>query len=58
MVPGMDETLPPAPPLLVCPVCAREMRLFGIEPEKPGRDLFTFECTRCGRLEARGISTI
>jgi hypothetical protein len=31
------------------------MRLFGIEPESEVRDLYTFECTTCGRLEVRGV---
>jgi hypothetical protein len=43
----------PAEPLLLCPHCKLEMRLLGIEPDKPGYDLFTFECTKCGRFEAR-----
>src|SRR5437867_2923908 len=42
-------------PLMVCPACANEMRLLGIEPESPSRDLFTFECGKCGRLEVRGV---
>jgi hypothetical protein len=46
----------PIEPLMVCPVCAREMRLLGIEPESPSRDLFTFECGKCGRLEVRGVN--
>jgi hypothetical protein len=45
----------PAKPLIVCPNCRLEMRLFGIEPESPKRDLFTFECSKCGRLEVRGV---
>jgi len=53
----MSEAPPPAPvpPLLLCPHCAIEMRLLGIEPENDRRDLFTFECTTCGRLEVRGV---
>ncbi len=31
-------------PLILCPDCKREMRLFGIEPESEIRDVFTFEC--------------
>jgi hypothetical protein len=31
------------------------MRLFGIEAENLVRDLYSFECTRCGRIEARGV---
>ena len=42
-------------PLLVCPDCKIEMRLFGIEAESAIRDLFTFECITCGRIEARGV---
>lgn len=49
----------PAPssvePLLLCPACMTEMRLLGIEPETETRDLFTFECDECGRLEVRGV---
>jgi uncharacterized protein with PIN domain len=41
--------------LVRCPKCNREMRLFGIEPLNPERELFTFECDRCGRLEVRGV---
>jgi hypothetical protein len=42
-------------PLILCPGCKIEMRLFGIEAESPVRDLFTFECHSCGRIEARGV---
>ena len=49
----------PAPssvePLILCPQCRAEMRLFGIEPETDSRDLFTFECDECGKLEVRGV---
>jgi hypothetical protein len=31
------------------------MRLFGVEPETDIRDLYTFECDKCGRLEVRGV---
>jgi predicted RNA-binding Zn-ribbon protein involved in translation (DUF1610 family) len=41
--------------LIVCPKCGREMRLIGIEPESPQRDLFTFECEECAHIEVRGI---
>jgi len=30
------------------------MRLFGVEQETDIRDLFTFQCDNCGRLEVRG----
>lgn len=42
-------------PLVACPTCKLEMRLFGIEPESDLRDLYTFECERCGALEVRGV---
>jgi hypothetical protein len=41
--------------LLLCPTCSREMRLFGIEPEGEKRDLYTFECEHCDRVEVRGV---
>jgi hypothetical protein len=44
---------PKSAPLLLCSACKLEMRLVGIEVEEPGRDLFTFECDACKRLEAR-----
>ena len=45
-------------PQLPCPDCNVEMRLLGIEPDDDDRDLrdtYTFECTRCGRLEVRSV---
>ena len=42
-------------PLILCPDCKLEMRLFGIEAESEIRDAFTFECISCGRIEARGV---
>ena len=42
-------------PLIVCPICKLEMRLFGIEAENEVRDLFTFECSSCDALEVRGV---
>lgn len=42
--------------LLTCPGCKIEFRLFGIETETVERDLYTFECTKCGRLEVRGVN--
>ena len=32
-----------------------EMRLLGIETESATRELYTFECTKCGALEVRGV---
>ena len=34
-----------------CPLCATQMYLARIEPEKPGHDLRTFECPRCQHVE-------
>jgi hypothetical protein len=31
------------------------MRMFGIESESEARDLYTFECVGCKRLEVRGV---
>jgi hypothetical protein len=45
---------PEVEPLLLCPVCRTEMRLFGVESENGIRDLYTFECHVCGGLEVRG----
>jgi hypothetical protein len=46
---------PEIEPLIVCPDCKVEMRLFGIESESPIRELYTFECIKCGRIEVRGV---
>jgi hypothetical protein len=59
MAKASDAKTPhPAEPLLLCPKCKTEMRVFGIEPEKLGRDLYTFECPACLHLEVRGASTV
>jgi hypothetical protein len=34
-------------PLLLCPNCLSEMRLFGTEPESDTRDIYTFQCDNC-----------
>ena len=47
--------IPKIEPLILCPDCKVEMRLFGIESENSVRDLYTFECIKCGRIEARGV---
>ncbi len=49
-------TIPPAPPLILCPHCKLELFLVGTEPESPGRDVFTFECPKCHGVEARGVA--
>ena len=41
--------------LLRCRHCDREMRLLGIEPLNPTRELYTFECDQCGLVEIRGV---
>ena len=45
-------------PLVCCPKCGGEMRLFGIEPENSKRDLYTFECEKCDRVEVRGVRVL
>jgi len=47
-------TLEPKP-LLMCSSCQAEMRLFGIEPYGATHELYTFECIKCARLEARSV---
>ncbi len=42
-------------PLILCTKCKIEMRLFGVEAESDIRDVYTFECSGCGRLEVRGV---
>jgi len=54
-MPAIPPNQTPVAPLLLCPVCAVEMRLFGIEHESDRRDLLTFECVACGHLEVRGV---
>ena len=49
------QPVQPVEPLLLCPKCRVEMRLFGIEPESPVRDLYTFECPKCEGLVVRGV---
>ena len=49
------QTDPVIEPLLRCPQCRVEMRLFGVEALSPERDLYTFECPKCGSLEVRGV---
>jgi hypothetical protein len=38
-------------PLVECPKCNLEMRLFGTEAESDVRDLYTFECGSCAGLK-------
>jgi len=45
----------PVKSLLTCRECKLELRLFGIETETAERELYTFECTKCGHLEVRGV---
>ncbi len=41
--------------LAICQKRDLEMRLLGIEPETEVRDLFTFECVKCGAVEVPGV---
>jgi hypothetical protein len=34
-----------------CPKCGTKMWLFGIEPEKPGFELHSFDCPKCHHIE-------
>jgi hypothetical protein len=34
-----------------CPKCGTAMLLFGIEPEKPGFELLSFDCPQCRHIE-------
>ena len=45
-------------PLLLCPKCNLEMRVFGIEAEGDIRDLYTFECAMCGKREVRSVLAV
>ena len=51
----MTRPTEPVKSLLTCPKCKLEMRLLGIETESATRELYTFECTKCGALEVRGV---
>jgi hypothetical protein len=44
-------------PILLCPKCKGEMYLLDVVSQKPGRDLLTFQCSKCGHLETRAIDT-
>jgi hypothetical protein len=41
--------------LMRCPDCNQEMRLFGIEAASDTRELYSFECDQCRRIEIRGV---
>ena len=45
-------------PLLVCAKCNLEMMLHGTEAESDIRDLYTFQCAMCGKLEVRGVVVV
>ena len=38
-------------PTQLCPKCQTRMRLFGIEYEAPGHELYSYECPKCQRIE-------
>ena len=40
-----------------CPKCGTAMRLFGIEDEKPGYELHSFECPACHQI-GTGVAKI
>ena len=45
-------------PLLLCPKCNLEMRLLRTDAECDIRDLYTFQCLMCGKLEVRGVAAV
>jgi hypothetical protein len=40
-----------------CSKCATNTHLVGIESDKPGYDLHTFECPECGQFETSVVAT-
>lgn len=42
----------------ICPRCGTKMRLFAIEPDKPGYELHTFECSKCITLKLTKLAKI
>jgi hypothetical protein len=36
-----------------CSKCGTGMLLFGIEPDRPGYELQSFECPKCNNIETR-----
>ena len=36
-----------------CSKCGTTMLLFGIEPDRPGHELHSFECPKCQNIETR-----
>ena len=36
-----------------CPKCRTRMLLFGIEPQRPGYELLSFDCPKCQHIETR-----
>jgi hypothetical protein len=42
-------------PLLLCAKCKAEMCLLGIESFDAVHELYTFECDKCGHLEAKTV---
>jgi len=52
-----EYTLANAPTIVrpECPECTAQMYLAGIEPEKPGYDLRTFECPMCQHVERGAV---
>jgi hypothetical protein len=44
-------------PLILCPRCRTEMRLFAIEPITEYYDDYAFECGGCHRMEVRSVRT-
>jgi hypothetical protein len=45
---ALDSIIRPA-----CSKCRTKLRLFGIEPDRPGYELLSFECPSCKNIETR-----
>jgi hypothetical protein len=49
----IGETQSKTTVVLDCAKCKLEMCLVGIKTEDSDRELYTFECSKCGEVEAR-----
>ena len=41
----------------LCSRCGTQSRLVGIEPDKPGHELKTFECPKCQHFDTLVVET-
>jgi len=40
-----------------CAQCGAQMRLFGIEGDSSGSNIYSFECPKCGHVDAESVPT-